>query len=343
MIFQKPTHIFRWFDSAHHRRAQYDFARGQSELSRRLCAGIFFFILILSSQLSSAQVTTVDRYVVGYGTVEPMKFMNDEMLYKEGWNNLAQPIFWQQVMSLSPDSGIVNLGATRQVLDKIYMKEWNKLSDLERGLYKDSVRKCNNIPDSVSLLVTGGKKEFYDFKVAKQGYIGPNGKKLVAKKGIEVGNIFQLGFHYSSKMKGANFRDSEGKEKPYYMGCYGIGLARTLAAVVEVYNDEHGIIWPENVAPYQVHLIGLGLENESVKSEAEKVYKLLQAEGIEVLFDDREDVSAGAKFADADLIGIPYRVVISKKTGEKLEVKKRSEKETQFKTLKQLIEILASN
>lgn len=185
-------------------------------------------------------------------------------------------------------------------------------------------------------------EKFYDFKLAKEGYLSPNGKPLMAKKGIEVGNIFQLGFHYSSKMKGANFVDAEGKEKEYYMGCYGIGLARTMATVVEIYHDERGIIWPESVAPFMVHIVGLDMETESVKNEAERAYKLLQVEGVEVLFDDREGISAGEKFADGDLIGIPYRVVISKKTGEKLEVKKRSEKETGFVTLDELIKIVTS-
>lgn len=185
--------------------------------------------------------------------------------------------------------------------------------------------------------------KFYEFKLAKEGYTAPNGEKLVEKRGIEVGNVFQLGFHYSSRMKGANFRDSDGQEKPYYMGCYGIGLARTLAAVVEVYNDEKGIIWPETIAPYKVHLVGLDLEGERVKGEAERIYKLLQAEGIEVLFDDRTGVSAGAKFADADLLGIPYRIVISKKTEEKLEVKKRLEKETKFMILADLIKMVTSH
>lgn len=186
-----------------------------------------------------------------------------------------------------------------------------------------------------------------DIALAKEGYTSKNRLSLVAKKGIEVGNIFQLGFHYSSRMKGASFKDADGSEKPYYMGCYGIGLARTLAAVVEVYNDDKGIIWPESVAPFQVHIVGLDMETESVKREAERVYKLLQAEGVEVLFDDREgnlpagrQVSAGEKFADADLIGIPYRVVISKKTGDKLEVKKRSEKETRFLSFEDLVKVL---
>lgn len=177
-----------------------------------------------------------------------------------------------------------------------------------------------------------------DIALAKEGFMAPDGSgPLKEKRGIEVGNIFQLGFHYSSKMKDANFRDKDGKEKPYYMGCYGIGLARTLAAIVEIFHDDKGIIWPSQVAPYQVHLIGLDLEDERVKGKAERVYKLLQVEGIEVLFDDRREVSAGAKFADSDLMGIPYRVVISKKTQDKIEIKKRSEKETQFKTLEQLI------
>ncbi|MDO8576885.1 MAG: proline--tRNA ligase [Candidatus Daviesbacteria bacterium] len=182
-----------------------------------------------------------------------------------------------------------------------------------------------------------------DIALAKEGDMAPDGSgQLATKRGIEVGNIFQLGFHYSAKMKDANFIDNNGKEQPYYMGCYGIGLGRVLATIVEVYHDDRGIIWPEKVAPYQVHLVGLDLENKEVLAKAEEIYKLLQAEGVEVLFDDRIGVSAGAKFADADLIGIPYRVVISKKTGDVLEIKKRSERNTEFKTLKQLIDIVCS-
>lgn len=182
-------------------------------------------------------------------------------------------------------------------------------------------------------------KEFYDFAIAKEGDIGPNGYPLVAKKGIEVGNIFQLGLHYSSKMEGAHFIDEKGEAKPYYMGCYGIGLARTLATIVEVMNDEKGIIWPESVAPYQVHVVGLDLEDAAIKAKVEDVYNQLLSAGIEVLYDDR-NARAGEKFADADLIGIPVRVVVSKKTGEKLEVKKRGEKETDFKSLEELIKTL---
>lgn len=179
-------------------------------------------------------------------------------------------------------------------------------------------------------------EKFYDFAIAREGDIGPNGLPLKAKKGIEVGNIFQLGLHYSSKMEGAHFIDEKGEAKPYYMGCYGIGLARTLATVAEVSNDEKGIIWPSSIAPYQVHLIGLDLEDAAIKARVEEVYNRLISEGIEVLYDDR-NARAGEKFADADLIGIPVRTVVSKKTGDKLEVKKRGEKETSFMSLENLI------
>lgn len=178
-------------------------------------------------------------------------------------------------------------------------------------------------------------EQFYDIRLAKAGYVAPNGKKLVEKKGIEVGNIFQLGFHYSSRMKGAEFTAEDGSKKPYYMGCYGIGLGRNLAAVVEVSNDNRGIIWPESIAPYQVHLVGLN-------KNAEDVYNQLQKAGVDVLFDDRENVSAGAKFADADLIGIPVRLVVSDKTGDKIEVKRRNEDKIEILSLEKVLQILNS-
>ncbi len=159
------------------------------------------------------------------------------------------------------------------------------------------------------------------------------GGNLEPQKAIEVGNIFPLKPAYAEAF-GVKFTDDKGQEKLVSAGCYGLGISRSMGALVEVFHDEKGIIWPESVAPYQVHIVGLdGL--------GEDVYKKLQAEGVEVLFDDREGVSAGAKFADADLIGIPYRVVVSKKTeGDKLEVKKRSEKETKFLTLEKILGLL---
>lgn len=168
------------------------------------------------------------------------------------------------------------------------------------------------------------------------------GSGLKEEKAIEVGNIFPLKRAYAEVFN-LYFTDEKGEKKIISAGCYGLGISRTMGAIVEVSHDDKGIIWPESVAPYQVHLVGLDLEGESVKGEAERVYKLLQAEGVEVLFDDRMGVSAGAKFADSDLIGIPYRVVISKKTDDKLEVKKRSEKETKFVSFNQLLEIIKNS
>jgi len=165
-------------------------------------------------------------------------------------------------------------------------------------------------------------------------------RKLIKKKGIEVGNIFQLGHYYSKKMTDALFTDADGQRKPFYMGCYGIGIGRTMAAAIEVHHDDRGIIWPKEVAPFMVHLIGLDLKDRLIKSRVHQVYKVLQENSIEVLFDDREGLSAGQKFAAADLIGIPYRLVVSKRTGDKIEVKKRNSSTTELMTINDLINSL---
>lgn len=184
-------------------------------------------------------------------------------------------------------------------------------------------------------------KAFYDIALAKEGYTAPDGsQKMVAKRGIEVGNIFQLGHHYTTLMKGATFVDSDGQEKPYYMGCYGIGIGRTLAAIVEMHHDDYGIQWPENMAPYKVHLIGLDLHEDQVRRSAEKVYEQLLSRGVQVLFDDRDDVRAGEKFKDADLIGVPNRLVVSRKSADKIEYKKRGEKESKLVSLDELSSIV---
>lgn len=167
-----------------------------------------------------------------------------------------------------------------------------------------------------------------DIALAQDGFLTEDGsQKLIEKRGIEVGNIFQLGYHYSSKMQGAVYIDEDGKEKPFYMGCYGIGLGRTLAAIVEQYHDDRGICWPESVAPFDVHLISLrGGEGKAVE-----LYQELREIGVDVLWDDR-DTSPGVKFSDADIVGIPVRLVISKKTGDFIEYKRRTEKEAELLT-----------
>ena len=149
---------------------------------------------------------------------------------------------------------------------------------------------------------------------------------LQEAKAIEVGNIFKLGTKFSQAL-GLKYKNEEGKEHPVVMGSYGIGPGRLMGTIVELNNDERGIIWPEAVAPFKAHLIQLG----DTQKEAEKIYNNLREQNIEILFDDR-DASAGEKFADADLIGLPYRLVVSQKTLEEysLELKKRNEEKTEL-------------
>jgi prolyl-tRNA synthetase len=160
---------------------------------------------------------------------------------------------------------------------------------------------------------------------------------LLSTHGIEVGHIFKLGTLFSQKL-GAFFLDSDGNQRPIVMGCYGIGVGRLFAAIVEQKNDDKGIIWPSAIAPYQLYLCALGMNDSEVATTAEKLYTELEAEGVEVLFDDRLD-SAGVKFNDADLLGIPLRVVVSQRTlqSQSVEIKQRSEKEAQMVPLEQIV------
>ena len=160
--------------------------------------------------------------------------------------------------------------------------------------------------------------------------------KLSSARGIEVGHIFKLGTFISERF-GASFLDNDGKSQPIVMGSYGIGLGRLLAAIVEQSHDDKGIIWPLSVAPYQVYLCPLHLDKSAVLPTAERIYQELQKEGIEVLFDDRDD-SPGVKFNDADLLGIPLRLTLSPRTLQRqsVEAKWRTEKEVQLLPLDNL-------
>ena len=168
-----------------------------------------------------------------------------------------------------------------------------------------------------------------DIALAQPGQLCPRcGHILESIKGIEVGHIFKLGTFFSEAL-GAEFLDSEGQQHPIMMGCYGIGVGRLLAAVVEQNNDENGIVFPAPVAPYQAHLVGLNLSDQEVAEASDKLYKELEADGIEVLYDDREDAAAGVKFNDADLLGLPVRLVVSPRNLKAgvVEVKGRAESE----------------
>ena len=164
-------------------------------------------------------------------------------------------------------------------------------------------------------------KEVYTDEVLKD--LGINKKDIVEKRASEVGNIFSLGTKFSNAFD-LNYVDEKGNKKPVVMGSYGIGPGRVMGTIVETLSDEKGIIWPSSIAPFQVHLIAIMNENGKALKEAEKIYDAMVKSGVEVLYDDR-DIRAGEKFADADLIGIPLRMVVSDKTLEmgKVELKRR--------------------
>ncbi|MDZ4277691.1 MAG: proline--tRNA ligase [Dehalococcoidia bacterium] len=169
-----------------------------------------------------------------------------------------------------------------------------------------------------------------DISHAREGDPCPNcdGGTLTMRRGIEVGHVFKLGTLYTEKLD-ATFLDPEGKQRHAVMGCYGIGLDRTLAAIIEANHDERGIVWPPGVAPFAAHLVALNIDRSDVRDTAERLYAELTDGGVEVLYDDREE-SPGVKFADADLLGMPLRVTVSPRTLEKdsVELKRRTESET---------------
>ncbi|MFC1683681.1 proline--tRNA ligase [Candidatus Zixiibacteriota bacterium] len=156
-------------------------------------------------------------------------------------------------------------------------------------------------------------ERFEDLHLAREGDLCSTcGKPLTSRRGIEVGQIFKLGCKYSNSLK-ATFLDQNGDEKPFIMGCYGIGVTRTVAAAIEQYHDENGIIWPMTIAPYQVIVLPLNVADELSMTTAEQFYGELVEAGLEVLLDDRDE-RAGFKFKDADLIGIPLRLTIGEKS-----------------------------
>jgi len=166
------------------------------------------------------------------------------------------------------------------------------------------------------------------------------GKKLEKKeKSIEIGNIFKLKEKYTQAFK-FDFTDKAGKKKLVTMGSYGIGLPRSMGAVVELCRDERGIIWPESIAPFKFHLIQIE-GSEKVKRAGEKIYSALQKEGQEVIYDDREGKTAGEKFIDCDLIGVPFRLIVSEKTlkSDSFEVKKRDSQKTKLIKIKNISQL----
>jgi len=167
-------------------------------------------------------------------------------------------------------------------------------------------------------------KDDYSEEIFKDFGLDEKELDLKEAKSVEVGDIYTLGEKYS-KTLGLTYKDKDGSDVNVYMGSYGIGVSRLMGTIVEVWSDDNGLVWPESIAPFKVHLIGLGEKDEEVDVYTKELYTDLQKSGVSVLCDDRYDVRAGAKFADSDLLGMPFRVVVSKKTlaEGKLELKNR--------------------
>ena len=177
-----------------------------------------------------------------------------------------------------------------------------------------------------------------DISRARAGDVCPRcGGTLESKRGIELGHVFKLGDVYTERL-GGTFSDEAGAQQTAVMGCYGIGVGRVFAGMIEANHDERGIVWPARMAPYDVHLIGLGFDKPGVRESAEQVYQQLEDAGLAVIYDDREEGSAGVKFNDADLLGMPVRVTVSPRSIESggAEVKRRTEKEAAIVALSEV-------
>ncbi|GEN95028.1 proline--tRNA ligase [Pediococcus ethanolidurans] len=184
---------------------------------------------------------------------------------------------------------------------------------------------------------------FGDFRTVHEGELAPDGKgKLQFTKGIEIGHIFKLGTRYSDAL-GATVLDENGRSKSVIMGCYGIGVSRLLSAIAEQKADENGLVWPKNIAPFDVHVVPVNAKNDEQMALANEIEKTMTEAGYEVLVDDRKE-RAGVKFADSDLIGIPVRITVGKKSSEGIvEVKLRKTGETlevKIEELKNSVDIL---
>jgi len=181
-----------------------------------------------------------------------------------------------------------------------------------------------------------------DIALAGQGRPCPQcGEPLEVRRGIELGQVFKLGTYYSEKM-GATFLDRDGQRRPTVMGCYGIGIDRLLAAVVEANHDQDGIVWPRELAPYPVHLVAIAIDRPGVREAAEELYRRLRAAGLEPLYDDREE-TPGVKLKDADLLGMPLRLTISPRTLEQgaVELKHRASPEAHLVPLEEAVQAAA--
>jgi prolyl-tRNA synthetase len=258
----------------------------------------------------------------------------------------GREFFWKALYSFSKNENEHNeyyekaKVAYMNVFDRVGLGEKTFLTFASGGSFSKYSHEFQTVSEAGEDIIYVDEKkgiavnrEVYNDEVLKD--LGLNKDELIEKKAIEVGNIFSLGNKFSEPFD-LKYKDEKGMDQFVFMGSYGIGISRLMGTIVELHNDEKGMVWPEAVAPFAVHLISLNQDEE-----AEKIYNQLTEKGVEVLFDDR-DVRAGEKFADSDLIGIPWRIVVSGKSLEKggVEIKNRNSEESEIVEIEKLVEIL---
>ena len=251
----------------------------------------------------------------------------------------GREFYWKALYSFSKDLEEHNVfyekakTAYMNVYNRVGLKDFTYLTFASGGTFSKFSHEFQTISDAGEdeIYIDESKgiainKEVLTDEVLTE--LGVERGSLIEKKAIEVGNIFSLGSKFSEPFD-LTYKNEEGKEIPVFMGSYGIGITRLMGTVVEVLSDDKGMIWPESIAPFRVHLVSLNSNDE-----AGKIYDDLTAQGIEVFYDDREGVMAGEKFADADLIGIPHRVVVSSRSLENggVEYKHRTSTESKIIT-----------
>ncbi|MBB6443877.1 proline--tRNA ligase [Bacillus benzoevorans] len=257
-----------------------------------------------------------DQFVLvlvrGDHEVNDIKLKN---LYQAGVVELAEPEETKEVLGCSVGSlGPVAVSGVEIIADHAVKAIVNGVC----GANEEDYHYINVNPERDFTV-----SRYEDLRFIQEGDPSPDGiGRILFAKGIEVGHVFKLGTRYSEAMN-AVYLDENGKTKPFIMGCYGIGVSRTMAAIAEQFNDDKGLIWPVSVAPFDVHLVAVNMKDEAQAALAEKLYAEMKQNKLEVLLDDRQE-RPGVKFADSDLIGLPIRVTVGKKAGEGIvEVKVR--------------------
>lgn len=234
--------------------------------------------------------------------------------------------------------------AYTRVFKRVGIGEKTYLTFASGGMFAKFSHEFQTVTDAGEDIIYINQK--HNIAINKEVYTDEIKKDLrldgdfVEAKSVEVGNIFTLGDRFSSAL-GLTYKTESGGVTPVFMGSYGIGPARLMGTIVEVLSDAKGIVWPESVAPYQVHLLNLATDDEHVNNKANALYDALLDHGVEVLYDDRAGLTAGEKFNDSDLIGIPLRVVVSKKTlaeEGRFETKSRKSGEVTFMSQEELLE-----